>query len=191
MAKARADADKRVADAQAERDAAIAKAQADAADRVRAAEEERDTARKAAAVAEAVTGQAKQEATRAQAAVEAAQAATKRVRADAERTLTHARADNARERDELRADLRVRAERAEHQADAYRAELDRLRASGPDPEPAEPPAKPARRGTRGQAAQPGRRQTSEPLRDRGPGAAEADRAERLTYAIRTTLTWAG
>jgi hypothetical protein len=50
---------------QADRDAAIAKAQADAADRVRAAEEERDTARKAAAVAEAVTEQAKQEATRA------------------------------------------------------------------------------------------------------------------------------
>jgi hypothetical protein len=38
VAKARADADKRIADAQAERDAAIAKAQTDAADRVRAAE---------------------------------------------------------------------------------------------------------------------------------------------------------
>jgi hypothetical protein len=41
--------------------------------------------------------------------------------------------------------LRARAERAEHQADAYRAELDQLRASAPDPEP----AKPARRGARG------------------------------------------
>ncbi|MGD0605602.1 MAG: hypothetical protein ABSA53_18630 [Streptosporangiaceae bacterium] len=52
--------------------------------------------------------------------------------------------------------MRGRAERAEHQADAYRAELDQLRASAPDPEPepepAGPPAKPARRGTRGQAA---------------------------------------
>ena len=115
-----------------------------AADRVRAAEEERDTARKAAVVAEAVTEQAKQEATRAQAAAEAAQAETKRVRADAERTLTQARADDARERDELRADLRARAERAERQADAYRAELDRLRIASADPEPTEPPAKPAR-----------------------------------------------
>src|SRR5260370_1256840 len=99
-----------------------------------AAEEERDTARKAAAVAEAVTGQAKQEATRAQAAAVAAQAETKRVRADAERTLTQARADNARERDELRADLRARAERAEHQADAYRAEPDRLPVTAPHPQ---------------------------------------------------------
>lgn len=81
-------------------------------------------------------------------------AETKRVRADAERTLTQARADNARERDELRADLRARAERAEHQANAYRAELDRLRARVPDPEPAGPSVKTARRGTRGQAAQP-------------------------------------
>ena len=38
------------------------------------------------------------------------------------------RADAARDRDELRADLRARAERAEHQADAYRDELDQLRA---------------------------------------------------------------
>lgn len=154
VAKARADADKQIADAQAERDAAIAQAQADADARVRAAEEERDTARKAAAVAEAVTRQAKQEATRAQAATEAAQEETTRVRADAEQALTQARADDARERDELRADLRARAERAEHQADAYRAELDQLRASASDLEPAEPPVKTARRGTRGQAAQP-------------------------------------
>ena len=72
------------------RDAAIAQAQADANARVRAAEEDRDGARKAAAVAEAITGQAKQEATRAQAAAEAAQAETKRVRADAERPSTQA-----------------------------------------------------------------------------------------------------
>ena len=41
----------------------------------------------------------------------------------------------AREREELRADLRARAERAEHQADTYRAELDRLRAASPMPVP--------------------------------------------------------
>ncbi len=38
------------------------------------------------------------------------------------------RAGAARDRDELRADLRARAERAEHQADAYRDELTQLRA---------------------------------------------------------------
>ena len=38
------------------------------------------------------------------------------------------RADAARDRDELRADLRARAERAERQADAYRDELTQLRA---------------------------------------------------------------
>ena len=56
--------------------------------------------------------------------------------------------------DELRADMRARAERAEHLADTYRAELDRLRAVGPEMSAAEPRAKPVRRGTRGQAAQP-------------------------------------
>jgi hypothetical protein len=65
--------------------------------------------------------------------------------------LSQARADAARERDELRADLRARAEQ---QADIYRAELDRLRAVGSELGAAEPPAKPGRRGTRGQAAQP-------------------------------------
>jgi hypothetical protein len=39
------------------------------------------------------------------------------------------RADTARDRDELRADLRARAERAERQADAYRDELTQLRAA--------------------------------------------------------------
>jgi ABC-type Fe3+-hydroxamate transport system substrate-binding protein len=38
------------------------------------------------------------------------------------------RADAARDRDELRADLRVRAERAERLADAYRDELAQIRA---------------------------------------------------------------
>ena len=38
------------------------------------------------------------------------------------------RADAARDREELRADLRARAERAERQADAYRDELAQLRA---------------------------------------------------------------
>jgi hypothetical protein len=43
--------------------------------------------------------------------------------------LDQVRAEAARERDELRADLRARAERAERQADAYRDELSRLRAT--------------------------------------------------------------
>ena len=38
------------------------------------------------------------------------------------------RADAARDRDELRVDLRGRAERAEREADAYREELTQLRA---------------------------------------------------------------
>jgi hypothetical protein len=38
------------------------------------------------------------------------------------------RAEAARERDELRADLRTRAERAEHEADAFRGELAQIRA---------------------------------------------------------------
>jgi hypothetical protein len=51
------------------------------------------------------------------------------VRADADRMLAGFRVDAARDRDELRADLRARAERAEHQADAYRDELAQLRAA--------------------------------------------------------------
>lgn len=69
--------------------------------------------------------------------------------------LGQARAEAAREREELRADLRARAERAEQQADTYRAELDRLRTGSPDPDPAGPPAKTARRGTRTQPRQAG------------------------------------
>jgi len=41
--------------------------------------------------------------------------------------LAEFRAEAARERDELRADLRARAERAEREADAYRAELAQIR----------------------------------------------------------------
>ena len=65
-----------------------------------------------------------------------------------------AEADRDQARQEAADAQAARAERAEHQADAYRAELDQLRASAPDLEPAEPPVKTARRGTRGQAAQP-------------------------------------
>ena len=58
----------------------------------------------------------------------------------------------ARERDELRADLRGRAERAERQADAYRDELDRLRGiTSPGTSDA---VKTSRRAVRTQAAQP-------------------------------------
>ena len=46
--------------------------------------------------------------------------------------LGQARAEAAREREELRADLRARAERAEQQADAYRDELGHLRAASHD-----------------------------------------------------------
>jgi hypothetical protein len=64
--------------------------------------------------------------------------------------LDQVRAEAARERDELRADLRARAERAEQQADAYRAELGQLRAAssadGTGSGPA--PAKTTRRAAR-------------------------------------------
>jgi hypothetical protein len=43
------------------------------------------------------------------------------------------RAEAARDRDELRADLRARAERAEREADAYRDELAQLRAETSHP----------------------------------------------------------
>lgn len=64
------------------------------------------------------------------------------MRADAGRLLDQAHAEATREREELRADLRARAEQ---QADAYHDELTRLRAASPD---TETPAKPGRRGTR-------------------------------------------
>jgi hypothetical protein len=148
VAKARADADKRIADAQAERDAAIAKAQADADARVRAAEEERDTARKAAAVAEAVTGQR----SRRPPALRPPPRPPRRKPSGSAPTpsgLLPRPAPTTPASATSYEPTCARAERAEYQADVYRAELDRLRATSPDPEPIEPPAKPARRGTRG------------------------------------------
>jgi hypothetical protein len=103
-------------------------ARAEAGQRISAAEADRDQARHVAAETEQVARLAQQEATRAQAAAEAARAESGRVRADAEKVLASFRADAARDRDELRADLRTRAERAERQADAYRDELAQLRA---------------------------------------------------------------
>ena len=117
--------------AEQKRDAAVARARAEARQRAQDAEADRDRVRQAAADATAAAQQAQQEAARAQAAAHAAQAEIGRVRADAEKTLDQVRAEAARERDELRADLRTRAERAEQQADAYRSELDRLRAASP------------------------------------------------------------
>jgi len=87
----------------------------------------RDQARQLAADAAEQGRRAEQDAARAQAAGQAARAETDRARADAERMLAEFHAEAARERDELRADLRARAERAEHQADTYRAELARIR----------------------------------------------------------------
>jgi hypothetical protein len=81
-----------------------------------------------AAQAEHATQLAQQETARAQAAEQAARAETSRVRADADKMLTGFRADAARDRNELRIDLRARAEHAERQADAYRDELAQLRA---------------------------------------------------------------
>ena len=128
---ARADAAARIAAAEADRDAAISQARAQADQLVSAAEADRDQARHAAEQAEQAARLAQQEATRAQAAEQAALAETGRVRADADKMLAAFRADAARDRDELRADLRARAERAERQADAYRDELIQLRAATP------------------------------------------------------------
>ena len=154
VAKAHADAEARIAAVVAERDASVAKASAEADAKVRAAEADRDEAREKAVGAEAAAVEARQDIARAEAAASAAQAETERVRADAARVLGEARADAAREREELRADLRARAERAEHQADAYRDELAQLRAANPEAVAVEAPPKPARRGTRAQSAQP-------------------------------------
>jgi colicin import membrane protein len=128
---ARADADTRIAAAEADRDAAISQARTQAGQLVSAAEATRDQARHAAEQAEQAARLAQQEATRAQAAEQAALAETGRVRADADKMLAAFRADAARDRDELRADLRTRAERAERQADTYRDELTQLRAATP------------------------------------------------------------
>jgi hypothetical protein len=71
--------------------------------------------------------QAQQETIRPHAAEAAAHAEVERVRADAERMLAEFRAEATHERDEMRADLRARAERGEREADAYRDELAHLR----------------------------------------------------------------
>jgi len=126
---ARADAANRIKAAETDRDAAISQARAQAGQLVSAAEATRDQARHAAEQAEQAARLAQQEASRAQAAEQAALAETGRIRADADKMLAAFRADSARDRDELRADLRTRAERAERQADAYREELTQLRAA--------------------------------------------------------------
>ena len=125
---ARADAAARIAAAETERDAAVGQARGEAGRRVSAAQADLDLALARTEEAEQAARLAQQEAARAQAAAEAAAAETGRVRADADMTLASFRADAARDRDELRADLRARAERAGRQADAYRDELTQLRA---------------------------------------------------------------
>jgi len=125
-------AGRRAAAAENQRDEAVRQARAEADQRVAAAGAERDQTRQAAAAAEDTARHAGQETARAQAAARAAQAETERVRADAGTMLDQVRAEATRERAELRADLRARAERAERQADAYRDELDRLRAASHD-----------------------------------------------------------
>ena len=78
------------------------------------AEADRDRACHAAAQAERAAQLAQREATCAQRAPpRPIWSETGRVRADAEKMLVGFRADAARDRDELRADLRIRAERAE------------------------------------------------------------------------------
>jgi colicin import membrane protein len=124
---ARQEAAARIAAAEAGRDAAIGQACAEADERVSAAEADRDQARADAAQVEESAWLAQQEAIRAQAAADAVRAETSRVRADAEKMLADVRAEAAAELAAVRADLRERAERAEQQADAYRAELAQLR----------------------------------------------------------------
>jgi hypothetical protein len=118
VAKAQADAEARIAAVVAERDAAIVQAQADADAKVRAAEADRDEARNKAAGAETAAVEARQDTARAE---------TERVRTDAGRMLGEARADAAREREELRADLRARAEVMAEVGPAARAILTVIR----------------------------------------------------------------
>ena len=133
IGQARAEAATRVAAAETDRDADVARTRAEASQQISAAEADRDQARQTAAQAEQDARAAQQEAARALAAAGAARAETGRVRADAEKMLADLRADAVRDRDELRADLRTRAERAEQQADAYRDELAQLRAESSHP----------------------------------------------------------
>ena len=95
----------RLAAAEADRDAAIEQARAEASQQVSAAEADRDQTFARAAQAEQATRLAQQETARAQAGERAARAEAGRVRADADKMLTGFRADAARDRDELRADL--------------------------------------------------------------------------------------
>jgi len=71
---------------------------------------------------------AEQETAAAQATAAEARDETRRVRDDAGKTIAGLRAEAAGELAAVRADLRARAERAETQADTYRADLDQLRA---------------------------------------------------------------
>ncbi len=123
-AAARRDAAAQIAAAEADRDTSLEQTRAEAYRRVSAAEANGDQARQLAADTEEKAQQAHQAAARAQAAETAARGETERVRADAERMLGQFRAEAACERDELRADLRARAER---EADAYGAELAQIR----------------------------------------------------------------
>jgi colicin import membrane protein len=127
-------ADARAEQAGARAQEAIAQIRAEAEALVRAAGEARDQAL-------AQTAQADQRTAAAEARTEDARAEAARIREDAAREAGQLRADAARERDELRAgleaqaqileesrdDMRVRAERAERDLDAARAELTRLR----------------------------------------------------------------
>ena len=80
----------------------------------------------------------------------------RRARGDAERILAQFRAEAACERDELRADVRARAERAEREADAYRAEPAQVRdGAGHDAD-----AKTARAGHIPAVRAPTRRETA-------------------------------
>ena len=121
-------AEARAVTAEAERDTAIGQARAEAEERVSAAETVRDQARADAAQAGDRAGQAQQETARAQADADAAREETRRVHANAEKMLAGYRAETTAELAAVRADLRARAERAEAEADAYRAELAQLRA---------------------------------------------------------------
>jgi ElaB/YqjD/DUF883 family membrane-anchored ribosome-binding protein len=81
-------------------------------------------------------------------------ASTGRVRADAEKMLAGMGADAVRDRDELRADLRARAERAEQQADAYRDELAQLRAEASHPADTTALSKTPRRAVQATSSRP-------------------------------------
>src|ERR1700722_9110232 len=123
-------ADARAEQAEARAQEAIAQARAEAEALVRVASEARDQAL-------AQTAQADQRTAAAEARAEDARAEAARVREDAAREAGQLRADAARERaglevqarvlEESRSELRVRAERAERDLDAVRAELTRLR----------------------------------------------------------------